>query len=135
MAKRARFAWTLSESSDGDDDGATLGAADLDPGIEGDFEVPHEELSAEDCGRTCANYLIQLKDSGILRANHVCIIAYWASRAGAKMMEELSYPPGRQTGKYSRHYDGYGRITFERQRLLSSPSTGVESCRCHGVRV
>ena len=105
MAKRARFAWTLSESSDGDDDEAALGAADLDPGIEGDFEVPHEELSAEDCGRTCANYLIQLKDSGILRANHVCIIAYWASRAGAKMMEELSYPPGRQTGKYSRHYN------------------------------
>ena len=47
MAKRARFAWTLSESSDGDDEEAAFGAADLDLGIEGDFEVPHEELSAE----------------------------------------------------------------------------------------
>ena len=58
--------------------------------------------------------LVQYKDKGYMRAKQACILAYWATRAGAiGDAKLLAYPPGRQSGKYSTHYDTV---------LASSPS-------------
>jgi hypothetical protein len=51
--------------------------------------------------------LAQLKMQGVLAAKKACVLAYWASRAGASgATANLAYPPGSSsTGNYSKHFD------------------------------
>eukprot|EP00959_Pyramimonas_sp_CCMP1952_P195465 4087046-Pyramimonas_sp.AAC.1 len=62
----------------------------------GSLENPRHELR---------EYLIHLKATGILTAKQACLIAHVSSRAGANGIADLGYSPGRQTGKYSDHWD------------------------------
>ena len=79
----------------GDDDGS---------GEDGEDDF-HETCSAEEAGDELAQYLVELKDQGQLTAKQTCLIALWARRAGAAGELDIAYPPGRQTGQYSRHFD------------------------------
>jgi hypothetical protein len=43
---------------------------------------------------------------GVLKSNHVCMLAFFAAKAGAVgFATKLGMPPGKQSGKYSRHID------------------------------
>ena len=48
---------------------------------------------------------MELKFSGELPAKTVCLIAHWASKAGARTVGQLARPPGMQSGSYSKHVD------------------------------
>eukprot|EP00969_Alexandrium_andersonii_P127422 5631904-Alexandrium_andersonii.AAC.1 len=51
--------------------------------------------------------LIDLKQSGSLSARQTCVLAFWASKAGAcGQVGKLAFPPDKEhTGGYSRHFD------------------------------
>ena len=87
--------WERAMLAQGDDDGS---------GEDGEDEF-HETCSAEEAGGELAQYLVELKDQGQLTAKQACLIAFWARRAGAAGELDIAYPPGRQTGQYSRHFD------------------------------
>ena len=100
-----KFAW--SRGSDSESDADVLDAADAaaDDGFD-DLPIPVEQMSPEECGRVLRNYLCELKDSAtIMRANHACLIAYWAMKAGALGVSDLALGPGKQSGKYSQRFD------------------------------
>ena len=56
------------------------------------------------CGRQLYHMLDALKGSA-LSAKQASLMAHWASGAGAQGVEKLAYPPGRQSGQYSAHWD------------------------------
>jgi len=49
--------------------------------------------------------LAMLYSGGKMSAQRLCIIAYWAQRAGAVGVESLAFAPGKQTGAYQKHLD------------------------------
>ena len=53
-----------------------------------------------------AEYLLELKDTGVLRANHVCILHYWSHYAGAAgPVERLKVLPDSVSGNFHKHLD------------------------------
>ena len=65
-----------------------------------------DSLSPHECGETLFEYLVSLKQTGAtVHENTICLIAYWATKAGATGVEALSFGPGKQTGAYSKHLD------------------------------
>lgn len=50
--------------------------------------------------------LVELKLRDVLNATHVCVLNFWAHKAGAVGgTSQLAMSPGKQTGEYSRHFD------------------------------
>ena len=65
-----------------------------------------ESLSAEECGERLRDILLSLLFAGgNFSAKRLCTVAYWARRAGAIGVDELAFPPGKQSGQYQRHLD------------------------------
>eukprot|EP00959_Pyramimonas_sp_CCMP1952_P109018 2279961-Pyramimonas_sp.AAC.1 len=63
-------------------------------------------LSLQECGEALFEYLVSLKQTGAtVHANPICVIAYWAAKAGAKGVEALSFGPGKQSGAYNKRLD------------------------------
>eukprot|EP00959_Pyramimonas_sp_CCMP1952_P015618 330476-Pyramimonas_sp.AAC.1 len=63
-------------------------------------------MDAEAAARELSDYIIQLKLDGQINATQACILSFWASRAGASgMVTKLAWPPGKQSGSYSSHFD------------------------------
>ena len=55
-----------------------------------------EDMDAVQCSAEFLHMLIQLKMSGALSANHVCLLYYWASRGGLTGAGgSLATPPGK----------------------------------------
>ena len=52
-----------------------------------------ERLTDEQCGKVMLDLLLKLKEQGRLFATDVCLLAYWAERAGAKGLMGAGYPP------------------------------------------
>ena len=80
---------------------------DDDEGERATYQQYLAEMSREECGDTLHNYLVELKEGGKLSAKQACLLAYWASKAGAcGAAAELAFAPGKRTvGHYSRHWD------------------------------
>ena len=91
--------WERATLAQGDDDGS---------GEDGEDDF-HEPCSAEEAGDELVQYLVKLKDQGQPTAKQTCLIASWARGAGAAGELDIAYPPGRQTGQYSRHFDAVVR--------------------------
>jgi len=71
-----------------------------------DLEFDYDAISQEDAGIQLADFLIQLKRKGVLSAQNATILAFWAAKAGAVgFVNQLGTKPGRQSGKYSKHFD------------------------------
>ena len=66
-----------------DDDMTGGGGMDAGVDVEEDGPLFWESLSAEQASEHFTNFLLDLNVRGILRANHVSMLAYFASRAGA----------------------------------------------------
>ena len=78
------------------DDCAQSSADEADP-----YALDPTDSSAE-----LYEYLVDLKHGGVLSAKQACVIAWWASRAGAGgMTAELAKHPTTQSGHFSRHFD------------------------------
>jgi len=81
----------FEEPSDSDDD---------------DWADDVDKLSPEECGERMSELLLSMLYSGSkVTAVKLCIIAYWAQRAGAVGVEALAFAPGKQTGQYQKHLD------------------------------
>ena len=63
----------------------------------------YENISPQEGGRCLFDYLTQLKHLDILKANHCCILAFWAKVAGACGIDELAKRP--DAGHFSRTFD------------------------------
>ncbi len=74
---------------------------------ESDAEFDYESVTPEEAGEELASMLIGLKHSGVLSAKQVCLLSFWASKAGAcGQVAELKFrPDDPSTGHYSRHFD------------------------------
>eukprot|EP00969_Alexandrium_andersonii_P292377 12922465-Alexandrium_andersonii.AAC.1 len=46
-------------------------------------EFDYSRATPEIAGEELANFLLQLKHSGVLSAKSCCLLAWWAARAGA----------------------------------------------------
>ena len=65
-----------------------------------------QNISREDAGAMLTEYLLELKDTGVLRANHVCILSWWAHYAGAAgEVERLKFRPDTASGNFHKHLD------------------------------
>lgn len=80
-------------------------------GGESDDDMPEPgTMSREEAGETFAELLIRHRLTGSLSAQQVCILAHWASRAGATgSCSQFAAPPGLQSGSYQRKLDSYLR--------------------------
>ena len=62
----------------------------------------------EHAGEQLGALLTDLKISGKMSATNCCLIAYWASRAGAiGIAQDLGKAPGAPSGHYSAHFDKF----------------------------
>ena len=78
-------------------------------------DAPGEELDAAAAGQEFADNLIYLKQTGRISARSACILAHYASKAGATgLAGDLGLPPGRQSGAYSQHFDRVLGIDLKR---------------------
>eukprot|EP00969_Alexandrium_andersonii_P008456 369064-Alexandrium_andersonii.AAC.1 len=70
--------------------------ADIDPNL----------LTRAECGEEFAALLQEYKRLSILSAKQACLLAFWASKAGADGdAKKLGFRPGAPSGHYSRHWD------------------------------
>ena len=80
-------------------------AADAnDPG--GESDIDYDNITAEVAAEELGHMLVELKLRNALSARQCCVLAFWASQAGAKgLVEKLAKPPDKASGAYSRHFD------------------------------
>ena len=88
------------------------------------YQLNHHP-TPEEAGKELSSYLWQLKHRGLLKASHVCVIAWWASLAGAcGPVMDMGYRPDVSeagTGRYAEHLDRLWRKDFADKYLLSVP--------------
>ena len=96
--------WEMSSSAESDEDMPHSVDASSD---EGDLfsEDPLDNVDCNYAGEVLADMLVQMKVKGRLHATEVCVLAFWAAKAGAcGFVGRLAYKPGRPTGNYNRHF-------------------------------
>ena len=73
-----------------------------------------EEVVAQDPSEAFLDYLVQLQKKGKIHSNDVCILAHWATKAGAKgeRLEKVAMAPGKASGNYSRHLSKAMQIEY-----------------------
>ena len=91
----------------------------IDACADSDAEVAapdYSEIVGEEAGTMLFNLLLDMKFRGTpMSATHACLIAYWASQAGAVgPVTKLGCSPSTQSGNVSRHFDLAAK-TRERQ--------------------
>jgi hypothetical protein len=68
--------------------------------------IDYDNFSPGECGDELFNLLVELKKRGSLSAKHVCVLSFWASRAGAVgPIGILAKKPSVQSGQFSAHFD------------------------------
>lgn len=73
-------------------------------------EGEKEQMTPHDAGYELFQMLVELKLRGYLSARQSCLIAHWATLAGAEGdVRKLAFAPNRQSGKYSAHFDAVTR--------------------------
>ena len=69
-----------------------------------DYDKVSEEVALEELG----NMLLDLKFKKVLNATHVCILSFWAWKAGlGGIFPELGLKPNAQSGKFSEKFDAW----------------------------
>ena len=106
---------------DRDDDGA--GEQPLDP-------HDYDSLSAEECGNELMEYLVELKRTRApVTARVACVLAFWASRAGAVgPVAQLGLKPNQQSGKFSVHFDKVTGVNVRDDKLYHMDVPGYKRC-------
>lgn len=106
-AKRRLPRWRVREP-DAWDDPVVAGEA-VEDAV---FEEPEEDgdreewATGEEAGRLLIDFLLDSNLQGHLSGKAVCIIAFWAAKAGAAdPVGRFGKAPGRPTGHYQRHLD------------------------------
>jgi hypothetical protein len=75
-------------------------------GIDDSDEFDYEKVDPETAGDSLYEFLVSLKLDSVISARHACIIAFWATKAGAiGSINLLSLRPDAQSGKFSRKFD------------------------------
>lgn len=92
-------------------------AAGYAPGTEGqdqggwEDEVEPGEVSPKEAGENLASLLVSLRLAGHLSAHQICVLAHWATLAGAVgSSRDFAAKPGLQSGAYQRKLDVYLEI-------------------------
>lgn len=74
-------------------------------------DVDEEEVLPSQAGDHLAELLIQLRLKGVISAKQCCVLAHWASLAGAVgPCDKFAMKPGHQSGAYQRKLDSYLEI-------------------------
>lgn len=90
--------WEASSDSDGD--------RHWDSDASSDDESPWDKMDRSQCGDQLAEELLSLQNRGALSARAVCVLAFWATKAGAQgFVEKLGHRPAAASGHYQRHLD------------------------------
>lgn len=90
------------------------------------FDAP---VTPERAGEEFAHHLLHLWHSKLLSSQHICLLAHWASRAGATgFAGKLAYPPGRQSGQYSRHLKDVTQLHQYMDALYQFEAPMFRSC-------
>ena len=99
------------------------GAPQLDWGGD-EPELGAEQLTPQEAGEELAHLLINLRLKGDISAKQCCILAYWASAAGAVgPCAEFAMPPDRTGGRYQRKLDQYLKVAADLP-LYTVPTPG-----------
>ncbi len=70
------------------------------------LEIDYEDISESEAAVELFEYIVRLKRMNILSATQACILAFWASKAGATgMVTKLAYKPNSPSGHFSRHFN------------------------------
>ena len=82
-------------------------------------EVDYKNVDADFAGEQLVDFLVSLKDSGRVSAKTTCVLAFWASRAGARGdgLASLGLRPDQKSGKYSEHFDKWSGVDIKRQNF------------------
>ena len=79
------------------------------PDCESDGAASDDDmLTAEEASSELVSMLVDLKVRGAISAKSACILAYWATQAGAQgAVTGLAAKPGQSVGNYSRRFDTF----------------------------
>eukprot|EP00969_Alexandrium_andersonii_P294373 13010998-Alexandrium_andersonii.AAC.1 len=94
----------------------------------------YNNCTPQEAGFELASLLMDLKRQGTLSAKQGCLIAFWATRAGAAGdVSRLAFRPNAPSGHFSRHWDAAtgSKITKQNWYFLPTPL----SSRCDATRV
>ena len=99
MAQPARYRWEYCSDSDDLEDPVDT---DSDSSLSGD----DDECTPEQAGHHFGSLIVDMMRLGEISAMKLCILCYWASKAGAVgPVRDLAMSPGSHTSHYKRHVD------------------------------
>ena len=78
---------------------------DVAGGSDSEREEDYDACTPQEAGEELRNFLVELKIQGALTAKQSCVLAWWRQKAGAMGEFKIAYPPDKQAGAYSRHFD------------------------------
>ena len=99
---------------------AGFGEADIDEFNAAEADVP-EGMTLQDGQDGFADYLIERWKRGIISARDLCVIFWWASKAGAggSLITKLAKSPSSQSGKFAPHVrQVLGMNTLEKDHMI-----------------
>ena len=90
-------------------------AGDAGDGDDGaDFAAEEFDVSTEEAGDMLAQFLMSLHVAGQLRARSLCIICWWASKAGGiGGFADYAFRPNAPTGHFQRHVDCVNKVNLK----------------------
>lgn len=90
-----------------------------------DEEMPEAEITGEEAGNFLVDFLLGLHYAGKLSARSLCVICFYASRAGAAgKVGSFGFRPEAPSGHFQRHLDAANGINMN-QQLSWRYSVGV----------
>ena len=111
-----------------------MGDSESDPDTSSsECSADRGERLKQDAQEQFAEQLISIYlDNVPLTAQMLCLIAWWAVESGVKgFVEELRYPPGRQSGKYSEHLQSVLHFDSHDERLYTMTVPGFSKYDLH----
>ena len=132
-SKRTRYSWETPAWAEPPHVDSTRGSDD-------EQIIDYESVSPEEASDCLVELITSMKYKGArMTANYACILAFWASKAGAvgHTLKKLGHHPG--THNYSRHFDSAMKSNQESKRerhyMLRMPMfrkiDGIVSCLEH----
>ena len=100
-------------------------------GAASDSESDSEHAEGEEAGEALAQMLLHMVFAGKMSAKTACVIAWWASRAGAVGIKDLAFRPSDPaTGHYQRKIDSISGIDLRNHNryLMTVPGTLRYDC-------
>ena len=102
--------------------------AQADPGTS-DNDSDSEALDGEAAGEQLAEFLFSMLWSGKMSAKTVCVIAWWATKAGAKgSIKDLAFRPSAPTGHFQRKIDSVCGTDLKNHSFYMAEVPGHSKC-------